>query len=164
MSRLTILHYPDPRLRNRARPVSTVDQTVKRLVDDMFHTMYAAQGIGLAAIQVNVQKQIIVVDVSKEGTQPVCFINPEIVERRGTTQMEEGCLSVPDVRENVERAEWIRVTALNEAGEAFEQQADGILAVCIQHEIDHLDGKLFVDYLSRLKRQRILTKAKKQKQ
>nr|VFJ59324.1 MAG: peptide deformylase [Candidatus Kentron sp. FM]VFJ60952.1 MAG: peptide deformylase [Candidatus Kentron sp. FM]VFK23839.1 MAG: peptide deformylase [Candidatus Kentron sp. FM] len=162
MSRLTILHYPDPRLRHRAQPVSTVDQTVKRLVDDMFHTMYAAQGIGLAATQVNVQKQIIVVDVSKEGTQPVCFINPEIVERRGTTQMEEGCLSVPDVRENVERAEWIRVTALNEAGEAFEQQADGILAVCIQHEIDHLDGKLFVDYLSRLKRQRILTKAKKQ--
>nr|VFJ53277.1 MAG: peptide deformylase [Candidatus Kentron sp. DK] len=163
MPLLNILHYPDPRLRNQAHPVETVDDTIRKFVDDMLHTMYDSQGIGLAATQVDVPKRVIVVDVSGEGTQPICFINPEILERRGSTQTEEGCLSVPDVRESVERAEWIRIRALNRAGESFEQEADGILAVCIQHEIDHLDGKLFVDYLSRLKRQRILAKAKKLK-
>lgn len=161
MPPLTILHYPDPRLRNRARPVDAVDETIGKLVDDMFHTMYAAQGIGLAAIQVDVPKRIVVIDVSREGNQPICLINPEIVERRGTIRAEEGCLSVPEVRENVERAEWIRVTALDKTGAAFEREAENILSVCIQHEIDHLDGKLFVDHLSRLKRQRILARAKK---
>jgi len=163
MPLLDILHYPDPRLRNKARPVETVDDKIREFVDDMLHTMYASQGIGLAATQVDVPKRIIVVDVSGEGAQPMCFINPEILERRGKTQTDEGCLSVPDVRENVERAEWIRIRARDRAGEPFEQEAEGILAVCIQHEIDHLDGKLFVDHLSRLKRQRILAKAKKLK-
>jgi len=164
MPPLTILHYPDPRLRNRALPVKVVDGKVGQLVDDMLHTMYAAEGVGLAAIQVNVPQRIIVVDVSAQGNQPLCFINPEIIEKRGATEMEEGCLSVPDVRENVKRAQWIRVTALDKEGTPFEQEASDLFAVCIQHEIDHLDGKLFVDYLSRLKRQRIRSKAKKQQQ
>lgn len=161
MSQLDILHYPDPRLRNRAHPVTVVDEEIRRFVSDMFHTMYAAQGIGLAATQVGVPKRIIVVDVSKEGDRPICFINPETVEKRDAIEMEEGCLSVPDVRENVQRAGWVRVTAIDEKGKHFEQEAENLLAVCIQHEIDHLDGKLFIDHLSRLKRQRIFTKAKK---
>nr|VFK05395.1 MAG: peptide deformylase [Candidatus Kentron sp. H]VFK05447.1 MAG: peptide deformylase [Candidatus Kentron sp. H]VFK07494.1 MAG: peptide deformylase [Candidatus Kentron sp. H] len=161
MSLLTILHYPDPKLRNRAQPVGEIDEGVRKLVDDMFHTMYAAEGIGLAATQVDVPKRVAVVDISSERDQPICLINPEIIERRGTIQTEEGCLSVPDIREDVQRAEWIRVTALDRGGAPFEREAEGILAVCIQHEMDHLDGKLFVDYLSRLKRQRILAKAKK---
>nr|VFJ73450.1 MAG: peptide deformylase [Candidatus Kentron sp. FW] len=162
MSLLTILHYPDQRLRNRADPIEVIDDEARRLVDDMFHTMYAAEGIGLAATQVGVPKRIIVVDISGQANQPLCLINPSITAQDGIIEMEEGCLSVPDVRENVKRAEWIRVTALDKNGQPFEQEADDLLAVCIQHEIDHLDGKLFVDYLSRLKRQRIRTKAHKQ--
>nr|VFK14408.1 MAG: peptide deformylase [Candidatus Kentron sp. LPFa] len=164
MSLLTILHYPDPRLRNRARPVDTVDAKIKRLVDDMIHTMYAAEGIGLAAIQVNVPKRIIVVDTSEKRNQPFCFINPQIIEKRGDIEMEEGCLSVPDIRDSVRRAQWVRVSALDKEGNPFEQEAHDLFAVCIQHEIDHLDGKLFVDHLSRLKRQRIRTRAYKQQQ
>lgn len=162
MSLLPILHYPDPRLRNRANPVEAVDEKIRRLVDDMLHTMYAAEGIGLAATQVHVPKRVIVIDISKEGNQPVCFINPEIIEAGGNIEMEEGCLSVPDVRENVKRAQWVRVAALDREGKSFQQEGSDLFAVCIQHEIDHLDGKLFVDRLSRLKRQRIRTKAYKQ--
>lgn len=164
MPLLTVLHYPDPRLRNRAYPVEAISEETGQLIDDMFHTMYASQGIGLAAIQVDVPKRIVVVDISGKGTEPICLINPEILERRGNTRTEEGCLSVPDIRESVERAEWVRVRALDRTGQPFEQEAEGILSVCIQHEIDHLDGKLFVDHLSRLKRQRILAKARKQQQ
>lgn len=162
MSKLDILHYPDPRLRNRAEPVAQVDDSVRRLVDDMFETMYAAPGIGLAAIQVNVPLRVITIDISDDRSQPVCLINPEIDELSGTVELEEGCLSVPGIYELVQRAEWIRARALDRGGEPFELEVDGLLAVCIQHEIDHLDGKLFVDYLSQLKRQRIKRKAQKQ--
>ena len=158
MSTLEILTFPDARLRNNAKPVAQVNDEIRRIVDDMFETMYAAPGIGLAAIQVNVPLRIIVIDVSESHDAPLCLINPEIVERRGEEQMEEGCLSVPGYYEPVTRAEWIRVRALDRDGEPFELEQDGLLAVCIQHEIDHLDGKLFVDYLSSLKRQRIRKK------
>jgi len=157
-----ILHFPDPRLRLRARPVEQVDDSVRGLVDDMFETMYAAPGIGLAATQINVQKRILVADVSDDQTDPHCLINPEILSRDGEEEMDEGCLSVPGFYETVRRAERIRVRALNRDGEAFEMEVDGLLAVCIQHEIDHLDGKLFVDYLSTLKRNRIRKKLEKQ--
>lgn len=162
MAILDILHFPDPRLRNKARPVEQVDDTVKALVDDMFETMYEAPGIGLAAVQVNVSKRVIVIDVSEDKSEPLCFINPEILEASGEESMDEGCLSVPGVFETVKRAESIRVKALDREGNAFEMPADGLLAVCIQHEIDHLDGKLFVDYLSGLKRQRIRKKLEKE--
>lgn len=162
MSKLDILHYPDPRLRNRAEPVAQVDDGVRRLVDDMFETMYAAPGIGLAAIQVNVPLRVVTIDISDDRGQPVTLINPEIEELSGTVELEEGCLSVPGIYELVQRAEWIRARALDRDGEPFELEAEGLLAVCIQHEIDHLDGKLFVDYLSQLKRQRIKRKARKQ--
>jgi peptide deformylase len=161
MAILDILHFPDPRLRNRAQPVTEVDEKLRRLVDDMFETMYAAPGIGLAATQVNEAKRVLVIDVSEDKSTPFCFINPEILERTGVEQMEEGCLSVPGVYERVSRAERVRVRALNREGEPFELEADGLLSVCIQHEIDHLDGKLFVDYLSNLKRQRIRKKLEK---
>jgi peptide deformylase len=161
MAKLEILHFPDARLRNTALPVEQVDAAVRKLVDDMFETMYAAPGIGLAAIQVNVAKRIIVIDVSENHDQPLCLINPEIVERDGEESCEEGCLSVPGVFETVTRADTIRVRALDRDGAAVEFEADGLLAVCIQHEIDHLDGKLFVDYLSSLKRQRIRKKLEK---
>ncbi len=161
MAKLQILHFPDPRLRTRAQPVDAVDAEVRRLVDDMFETMYAAPGIGLAATQVNVHRRVLVVDISEEKDQPLTFINPEILERQGTEEMEEGCLSVPGFYETVRRAERIRVRALDRDGKAFELETDGLLAVCIQHEIDHLDGKLFVDYLSNLKRQRIRKKLEK---
>jgi peptide deformylase len=161
MSLLTILEYPDPRLRTKAEPVETVDDELRRLVDDMLETMYAAPGIGLAATQVNVHKRVLVLDISDTKDDPYCFINPEILERNGVTVGEEGCLSVPGVTDSVERAESIRVRALDRNGEPYEIDADGLLAVCIQHEIDHLDGKLFVDYLSQLKRQRIKKKAVK---
>ena len=157
-----ILHFPDPRLRLRARPVEQVDDSVRGLVDDMFETMYAAPGIGLAATQINVQKRILVADVSDDQTDPYCLINPEILSRDGEEEMDEGCLSVPGFYETVRRAERIRVRALNRDGDAFEMEVDGLLAVCIQHEIDHLDGKLFVDYLSTLKRNRIRKKLEKQ--
>ena len=161
MAILPILHYPDPRLRQRAAPVSVVDTEIRRVVDDMFETMYDAPGIGLAAIQVNIPKRIIVVDVSEEKDQPLCLINPEITAAEGTEQMDEGCLSVPGIYEPVERAERISVRALDRDGQPFELAADGLLAVCIQHEIDHLEGKLFVDYLSALKRQRIRKRLEK---
>nr|VFK25866.1 MAG: peptide deformylase [Candidatus Kentron sp. MB]VFK27222.1 MAG: peptide deformylase [Candidatus Kentron sp. MB]VFK75099.1 MAG: peptide deformylase [Candidatus Kentron sp. MB] len=162
MPLLTILHYPDPRLRNQARPVEAIDEKTKQLIDDMFHTMYASEGIGLAATQVDVHQRIIVIDTSREGTQPLCFINPEIREKGGNTETQEGCLSVPDIHENVKRAQWIRVTALDQEGNPFQYEASDITAVCLQHEIDHLDGKLFVDHLSRLKRQRIQARIQKQ--
>jgi len=161
MALLTILHFPDPRLRLKAVPVSAVDDEIRRLAADMLETMYDAPGIGLAANQVNVQKRIIVVDVSPDHDQPMCFINPEIVWRDGLEEMEEGCLSVPGVYEPVQRAEMIRFRALDLEGRQIDQEVDGLLAVCIQHEIDHLDGKLFVDYLSNLKRTRIRKKLEK---
>lgn len=162
MALLEILHFPDPRLRNTARPVEVVDASVRQLVDDMFETMYAAPGIGLAAIQVNVAKRVIVIDISEDRSQPLVLINPEILTREGVEEMDEGCLSVPGIYDKVQRADRIRVRALNRDGDSFEQDADGLLAVCIQHEIDHLDGKLFVDYLSNLKRQRIRKKLEKE--
>ena len=162
MAQLNILHFPDPRLRKKAIPVDAVDDTIRNLVDDMFETMYAAPGIGLAATQVNVQKRIIVIDISEEKDQPLVLINPHIIEKQGNIETDEGCLSVPGFFEPVERAEQIRVTALDRAGEPYEKDAEGLLAVCIQHEIDHLEGKLFVDYLSSLKRNRIRKKLVKQ--
>ncbi len=163
MAKLNILHFPDPRLRECAKPVETVDDGIRRLVEDMLETMYDAPGIGLAAIQVNVPWRVITVDVSEEKNDPLALINPEILERFGEEEMEEGCLSVPGVFETVRRAERVRVRALNPAGEPLEFDVDGLLAVCIQHEIDHLDGKLFVDYLSEMKRQRIRKRLDKQR-
>lgn len=162
MATLNILQFPDPRLRKKAVPVDAVDDAIRTLIDDMFETMYAAPGIGLAATQVNVQKRIIAIDISEEKNQPLTLINPRIQERRGEQEMDEGCLSVPGFFEPVRRAEQIRISALNRHGEHFELDAEGLLAVCIQHEIDHLDGKLFVDYLSSLKRERIRKKLEKQ--
>jgi peptide deformylase len=161
MAKLRILHFPDPRLRRKAEPVERVDPDIQRLVDDMLETMYAAPGIGLAATQVNVARQVIVVDVTEDRSRPLCLVNPHILERGGTEEMDEGCLSVPGVYEPVQRAQWIRVEALDRDGQRFEIEADGLLAVCIQHEIDHLSGKLFVDYLSSLKRERIRKKLEK---
>ena len=161
MAQLEILHFPDSRLRSEAAPVRIVDDEIDRLVRDMFETMYAAPGIGLAATQVNVPKRLLVLDISEEKDRPMCFINPEILEKSGEEETEEGCLSVPGIYEKVRRAEHIKVRALDRSGEPFELEADGLLAVCIQHEIDHLDGKLFVDYLSELKRQRIRKKLDK---
>ena len=162
MAKLDILTFPDARLRRCADPVEQVDDSVRRLVDDMLETMYAAPGIGLAAIQVNVPKRVVVIDTSDEKNQPLCLINPEILSRTGEEQMEEGCLSVPGFYESVTRAECVRVRALDRDGRPFELDADGLLAVCIQHEIDHLDGRLFVDHISSLKRQRIRKKLEKE--
>ena len=161
MSRLEILHYPDPRLRRRAEPVSVVDDEVRRLIDDMLDTMYDAPGIGLSAPQVDVAKRVVTIDVSKDRSEPVCLVNPEIRSVVGETETEEGCLSLPGVYEHVKRPEKVRVFALDREGRSREIEAEGMLAVCIQHEIDHLDGRLFVDYLSRLKRHRIRKKAEK---
>lgn len=161
MALLDILHYPDPRLYNKAKAVERVDEKLRTLIDDMFETMYAAPGIGLAAVQVNLPLRVITIDVSEERGEPLCLVNPEILARRGTVELEEGCLSVPGVYEMVLRSEWIRVKALNRNGDAFEMEAKDLLSVCIQHEMDHLEGKLFVDYLSQLKRQRIRKKANK---
>ncbi len=155
MAKLTILEFPDPRLRTRAIPVETVDDELNTLIDDMFETMYAAPGIGLAATQVDVHKRLLVVDVSSDNSEPNALINPVIIELDGETITEEGCLSVPGYYEEVKRAEHIRVRFLDRKGEEVELEAEGLLAVCIQHEIDHLDGKLFVDYISEAKRQRI---------
>ena len=149
-------------LRREARKVKRFDKTLHRLIDDMVETMREAPGIGLAAPQVNVRKRIVVMDVSEEKNQPLVFINPTLLEREGEGEMEEGCLSVPGFYETVRRAERVRVSALDRDGEPFELDASGLLAVCIQHEIDHLDGKLFVDYLSALKRDRIRKKLEKQ--
>jgi len=163
MAMLEILHFPDPRLRQRAVEVERVDDPLRKLVDDMFETMYQAPGIGLAATQVNVHRRVVVIDISKDQDQPLVFVNPQILEKDGIEEMDEGCLSVPGFYERVQRAERVRVRALDRNGETFELDADGLLAVCIQHEIDHLDGKLFVDYLSQLKRQRIRKKLEKQR-
>jgi peptide deformylase len=162
MAILDILHFPDARLRNKAKPVTEVDEAVRRLIDDMFETMYEAPGIGLAAVQVNDPRRVIVVDTSEDRSTPLALVNPEIIEKHGEEEMDEGCLSVPGVYETVQRADRIRVRAINRDGERIEMDADGLLAVCIQHEIDHLDGKLFVDYLSSLKRQRIRKKLEKE--
>ncbi|MCC5796036.1 MAG: peptide deformylase [Methylophaga sp.] len=166
MALMNILHFPDPRLRNIAQPVHEVDDEVRQLATDMLETMYAAPGIGLAAIQVNVDKRVIVIDISEDQSQPLTLINPEIIAAEGEREYQEGCLSVPEAYETVSRADTIQVKALNLQGEVQEFEAEGLLATCIQHEIDHLDGKLFVDYLSNLKRQRIkkrLEKHQKQK-
>ncbi len=163
MALLPILEFPDPRLRTIAKPVDKVDDEIRQLVDDMFETMYNAPGVGLAASQVNVHKQVIVIDVSEDKSQPMVFINPEIeVLDEALFDYEEGCLSIPGFYESVTRPEHIRVKALNRDGEEFELIPDGLLAVCIQHEIDHLNGKLFVDYISNIKRQRIRKKLEKQ--
>jgi peptide deformylase len=164
MSALQILHFPDPRLRQKAAPVVAVDAEIRQLVDDMFETMYAAPGIGLAAVQVNVLKRVIVIDISEDKSQPLCLINPEIVDSSEKEEMEEGCLSVPGIYENVTRAKNITVRYLDREGVEQSLTTDGLLAVCIQHEMDHLEGKLFVDYLSELKRNRIRKKMEKVRQ
>ncbi len=155
MAILKVLEFPDPKLRTRAVPVARVDDGVRGLIDDMFETMYAAPGIGLAATQVDVHQRLLVADVSSEKNDPNVLVNPEIAEKEGQIITEEGCLSVPGFYAEVERAERIRVRFLDRDGNAREQEMDGLLAVCVQHEMDHLDGKLFVDYLSEAKRQRI---------
>ncbi|WP_038052952.1 peptide deformylase [Thioalkalivibrio sp. ALJ1] len=162
MAKREILHFPDPRLRLKAEHVAEVDDEIRTLVDDMLETMYAAPGIGLAATQINVQKRVLVADVSEDQSEPHALINPEILDTSGEEEMDEGCLSVPGFYEKVQRADRIRVRALGRDGKPFEMEIDGLLAVCIQHEIDHLDGKLFVDYLSSLKRNRIRKKLEKQ--
>lgn len=161
MAILNILHYPDSRLRNKAEPVNEVNDEIRQLADDMLETMYDAPGIGLAAIQVNIRKRLIVIDISEDKSDPLVLINPEVIDAEGEREFEEGCLSVPEAYEAVTRADRIKVKALNFDNESYEFDADGLLATCIQHEIDHLDGKLFVDYLSNLKRQRIRKKLEK---
>jgi peptide deformylase len=157
-----ILHFPDPRLRQVAAPVETVDDEIRQLVDDMAETMYDAPGIGLAATQINVHKRVITIDISPERSSLLVLINPEIVSGEGEQTLEEGCLSVPGIYERVTRSEKIKVRAIGRDGKPFELEAEELLAVCIQHEIDHLDGKVFVDYLSPLKQQRIDKKLQKQ--
>ncbi len=161
MAILRILEFPDPRLRKKAVPVADVDDDLQNLIDDMFETMYAAPGIGLAATQVDVHKRLLIADVSQEKNEPRVLINPEILDKDGVAVTEEGCLSVPGYFEEVERAEHSRVRYLDRDGKPIETEAEGLLAVCIQHEIDHLNGKLFVDYLSEAKRQRIRKKLEK---
>ena len=164
MARLNILEYPHPRLRIKAEPVTVVDEQIVQLIDDMFETMQDAQGIGLAASQVDIQKRVIVMDISEQRNEPRVYINPEIeILEPDTTPYEEGCLSVPGFYEAVDRPVHVMIRALDRQGNAFEEEAKGLLAVCIQHEIDHLEGKLFVDYLSPLKRDRIRKKLKKQR-
>jgi peptide deformylase len=162
MAVLNILRYPDARLHKVAAPVTVFDDGLKRLVADMTETMYAAPGIGLAATQVDVHKQVIVVDVSERRDSLVVLVNPEIVEAVGVSDIEEGCLSVPSIYELVERAERVKVRAYDRNGNAFTLEAQGLLAVCIQHEMDHLKGKVFIEYLSQLKQQRIRAKLAKQ--
>ncbi|MDP2431977.1 MAG: peptide deformylase [Pseudomonadota bacterium] len=162
MALLKIVHYPDPRLYKVAQPIATVDDNIKTLIADMAETMYAAPGIGLAATQVDRHVRLILVDISESKNDLKVFINPEILETSGQSEHEEGCLSVPGIYDTVTRPERIRVRALNSLGQPFELEADDLLAVCIQHEIDHLNGKVFVEYLSRLKQERILKKIKKQ--
>jgi peptide deformylase len=161
MALLPILHFPDPRLHTVAKPVTKVDERIRRLISDMAETMYAAPGIGLAATQVNVHERIVVIDASDDKTGLTALINPEVIERSGEQLCEEGCLSVPGIYEKVSRAAWIRVRALDAQGKRVEFEAEGLLAVCIQHEIDHLDGKVFVEYLSVLKQNRIKNKLAK---
>ncbi len=161
MAQLDILKFPDKRLRTKAAPVKEVTDGIRTFIDDMFETMYAAPGIGLAATQVNVHQQIVVIDISEEKNQPYCFINPVITKSDGEEVCEEGCLSVPEYYAEVKRADTVTVKALDKEGKEFELEADGLLAVCIQHELDHLKGKLFVDYLSPLKQQRLRKKLEK---
>jgi len=161
MAKLRILEFPDPRLRKKAAPVEVVDDPLRQLIDDMFETMYEAPGIGLAATQVDVHRRLLVADVSQEKDEPQVLINPEILERDGSTITEEGCLSVPGYYEEIERAEHIKVRYLDRDSNEQESEYEGLLAVCVQHEIDHLDGKLFVDYLSEIKRQRIRKRLEK---
>ncbi len=161
MPKLTILEFPDPRLRTLAVPVESFDAALARLIDDMFETMYEAPGIGLAATQVDVHRQLLVLDVSEDKNQPMVFINPRIVHRDGEQIYQEGCLSVPGIYADVTRANRIKVQALNRKGEPFELEADGLLAICVQHEMDHLAGKVFVDYLSPLKRDMVRKKLEK---
>ena len=158
MAKLDILRFPDPRLRTKAVPVEEVSDAIRVLVDDMLETMYDAPGIGLAATQINVHQQIVVIDVSENKDEPYCFINPKITQRDGEEICEEGCLSVPEYYAEVQRSESVTVKALDRDGKEFELEADGLLAVCIQHELDHLKGKLFVDYLSPLKQKRLQKK------
>lgn len=162
MALLEILEFPDPRLRTKAKPVGRVDEKVQRLIDDMFETMYAAPGVGLAATQVNVHQQIVVIDVSEEKNEPLVFINPSVTAiDEAVCEYNEGCLSVPGFYETVSRPQNIRVNALDRQGNPFEMEPHGLLAVCIQHEIDHLNGMLFVDHISALKRTRIRKKLEK---
>ena len=163
MTQLAILEYPDPRLRTKAVPVTTFDAALKRQVADMFETMYAAPGIGLAATQVDWHYRLIVIDVSEDKKQPNIFINPQILGREGEATGEEGCLSVPGIYDEVRRAQRIRIRFHDEDGRLQERELDGMLAVCLQHEMDHLDGRLFVDYLSELKRQRIRKRLEKER-
>ncbi len=158
-----ILHFPDPKLRTPSTPVIEVNDEIRTLIDDMLETMYEAPGIGLAAPQVAAFQRVIVVDISEDRSTPLVLVNPELLETRGIEEMDEGCLSVPGIYEPVERANWIRVRALDRNGKPFEMEASDLEAVCIQHEIDHLDGKLFVDYLSDMKRKRIRKKMEKQR-
>ena len=166
MALLEILEFPDPRLRTVAKPITEVDDGIRKLADDMLETMYEAPGIGLAATQVNVHKRLIVIDISEEKNQPLVLINPEYDVIDGMQEYDEGCLSVPGYYETVERAEKILLKALDRDGKPYEMECDGLLSVCVQHEIDHLDGKLFVDHISKLKRERIrgkLVRAQKQR-
>ncbi len=162
MALLNILHFPDDRLRTKAKPVDKVTDKHRTLISNMLETMYDAPGIGLAATQVNVHERILVIDISEEKNEPIVLINPKLLEKEGDQEFDEGCLSVPGIYETLHRAEKVRVKALNQTGESFEMDAHGLLAVCIQHEMDHLEGKLFVDYLSQLKKQRIRKKLEKQ--
>ncbi|QNM96869.1 peptide deformylase [Chitinimonas koreensis] len=161
MAILNILHYPDERLHKVAKPVEKVDDEIRRLIDDMAETMYAAPGIGLAATQVDRHLRLIVIDVSEDKSGLIALVNPKLISLDGKTRFEEGCLSVPGIYEEVERAERVTVEALDRNGDSFRLDAEGLLAICIQHEIDHLDGKVFVEKLSRLKLDRILVKLKK---
>ena len=163
MSTLEILEFPDPRLRTQAQPVETFDQDLSALIDDMFETMYAAQGIGLAATQVDVHQQLLVLDVSETRDQPHVYINPQLLETEGSETCEEGCLSVPGIFAEISRAERVTVRAQDAQGEFLEQSLDGMHAICLQHEMDHLNGKLFVDYLSPLKRRMVRKKLEKQR-
>ncbi|HJU39785.1 MAG TPA: peptide deformylase [Tahibacter sp.] len=163
MAKLTVLEFPDPRLRTKAQPVTEFDADLKRLVADMFETMYEAPGIGLAATQVNVHRQLVVIDVSEEKNEPRVFANPRVVAKDGIQTYQEGCLSVPGIFADVERANHITVEAEDADGKTFRLDADGLLAVCIQHEMDHLAGRLFVDYLSPLKREMVRKKLEKQR-
>jgi peptide deformylase len=162
MAILPILRYPDPRLHKVAKPVAVVDDEIRKLARNMAETMYAAPGVGLAATQVDVHKQLILIDLSETRDQLLALINPRILESRGKSDCEEGCLSVPGIFEKIARAEWVKVRALDLDGKSFTTEATGLLSVCIQHEMDHLKGKVFVEYLSRLKQTRILSKLKKQ--
>lgn len=161
MALLPVIRFPDERLRIKAKPVKEVTPEIQHIVDDMIETMYAEEGIGLAATQVDIHQRIIVIDVSENRNEHYVLINPELLSKSGETGIEEGCLSVPESRGFVPRAEFIKIRALNRAGELYEIEADELLAICIQHEMDHLEGKLFVDYLSPLKRQRIRQKLEK---